>query len=94
MKEKNQCLSSGNFPSFFRNAVNVGLPIGTITGHLNLKAGDIAEIDLEKGKLIRAADHKAITFKAPSGALADILSEGGIIQHTLKKLGKLPDDKH
>ncbi len=71
---------------FFRNAVNVGLPIGTIAGPSEFKAGDIAEIDLEKGVLIRAADHKEIYFKAPSGALADILAEGGIITHTLKKL--------
>ena len=78
---------------FFRNAVNVGLPIGTITGPLEFKQGDDINFDLEKGELIRAADHKAIKFKAPSGALADILSEGGIIPYTLKKLGRLPDEK-
>ena len=33
---------------FFRNAVNVGLPIGTIADPSEFKAGDIAEIDLEK----------------------------------------------
>ena len=78
---------------FFRNAVNVGLPIGTITGPLEFKQGDVVNFNLERGYLVRETDQKQIKFKALSGALADILSEGGIIPYTLKKLGRLPDEK-
>lgn len=73
---------------FFRNAVNVGLPIGTLSGPVGLKQGDIADINVKEGKLVRISDGLEVRFAAPTGALADILSQGGIIPYTMKKLEK------
>lgn len=79
---------------FFRNAVNVGLLIGTFGGTVEFKQGDTADLDIKRGKLIRTTDQKEIEFKSPSGALADILSAGGIIAYTLKKQGKTHENQH
>ena len=73
---------------FFRNAVNIGLPIGTIDGEVKIETGDTAEVNLDKGELLDSTSHERIKFRSPSGALSEILSEGGIIPYTLKKIGK------
>jgi len=66
---------------FFRNAINVGLPI--IEAKIECEEGDIIEIDLEKGEV----KNKNITYtgtKLP-GFLREILSDGGLVEHRKKK---------
>ncbi len=68
---------------FFRNAINIGLPVLEIGNH-NIKKGSEIELDLREGLVI---DHTAnIEYKAtklPDIMLA-ILSDGGLVPY-LKK---------
>ena len=76
------CVVAGSFARiFFRNAVNVGLPI--IEAKVECAEGDTIEIDLEKG----VVKHKNKTFtgtKLP-GFLREILADGGLVEHRKKK---------
>ncbi len=72
------CIVAESFARiFFRNAINVGLPI--IEAKIDCKEGDIIEIDLEKG-LVR---HENKTY--PGTRLPDflrrILADGGLVEH-------------
>ena len=66
---------------FFRNAINVGLPI--IEAKIECEEGDSIEIDLEKGQV----KNKNCTYtgtKLPD-FLREILSDGGLVEHRKKK---------
>lgn len=65
---------------FFRNAINVGLPI--MEANVNCEEGDIIEIDLEKGMV----KHKGNIYhgsKLPD-FLLEILADGGLVEHRRK----------
>lgn len=65
---------------FFRNAINVGLPI--IEAKIMCKDGDIIEIDLEKG-IVKKEDKTYSATKLPD-FLREILSDGGLVEHRRK----------
>lgn len=65
---------------FFRNAINVGLPI--IEAKIDCKDGDIIEIDLEKGT-VKKEDKTYSATKLPD-FLREILSDGGLVEHRKK----------
>ncbi|NJD77413.1 MAG: 3-isopropylmalate dehydratase small subunit [Candidatus Methanoperedens sp.] len=66
---------------FFRNAINVGLPI--IEAKIECEEGDIIEIDLEKG-LVSNKNNNYQGMKLP-GFLLEILTDGGLVEHRKKK---------
>ncbi len=65
---------------FFRNAINVGLPI--IEAKIDCKEGDIIEIDLEKGVVKREGKNYPAT-RLPD-FLREILADGGLVEHRKK----------
>ncbi len=73
---------------FFRNAVNVGLSIGTIIGSTDIAQGDLVTYDVAGGEIRNVSKGTVTRFSQPQGALNDILNEGGIVPYTLKKLGR------
>ncbi|MCL4341984.1 MAG: 3-isopropylmalate dehydratase [Candidatus Thermoplasmatota archaeon] len=73
---------------FFRNAVNVGLPIGVINDLTDISQGDPIEYNLARGEIRNQRSGSLTRFTPPQGALADILNEGGIVPYTLKKLSR------
>ncbi len=73
---------------FFRNAVNVGLSIGTIIGSTDIAQGDLVSYDVAGGEIRNVSKGTVTRFSPPQGALNDILNEGGIVPYTLKKLGR------
>ena len=66
---------------FFRNAINVGLPI--IEAKPDCDEGDIIEIDLEEGN-VKNKDNTYPGSKLPD-FLRDILADGGLVEHRKKK---------
>ena len=76
------CIVAGSFARiFFRNAINVGLPI--IEAKIECEEGDSIEIDLGKGQV----KNKNTTYtgtKLPD-FLREILSDGGLVEHRKKK---------
>lgn len=71
---------------FFRNAVNVGLPV-LICDTENISAGDELEVDLETGIIKDNTNGKEITFTPLPKSMLNILDDGGLVAHVKKHGG-------
>jgi len=70
---------------FFRNAINIGLPvIITDTDHIN--EGDEIEVDLSSGTLSNLSTGGKVSFSKLPSVMLQILEEGGLIPY-VKKFG-------
>lgn len=75
------CIVAESFARiFFRNAINVGLPI--IEAKIDCEEGDIIEIDLENG--IVKSGKKTVTATKLPVFLREILADGGLVEHRKK----------
>jgi len=72
---------------FFRNAINIGLPV-IIANTDNIHAGDQLEIDLLSGKLSNLNTGEKLTFGKLPPVMLKILDEGGLIPY-VKKYGDI-----
>ncbi len=70
---------------FFRNAINLGLPV-LICDTDKINDGDELEIDLEQGTVRDMTNGNELTFKRIPEVMLHILSEGGLIPY-IKKHG-------
>jgi len=70
---------------FFRNAVNIGLPVLEIPDH-DIKTGDRLEVDLKNGKVTNHTTNKVYNATKLPQVMIDILNEGGMVPY-LKKHG-------
>jgi 3-isopropylmalate/(R)-2-methylmalate dehydratase small subunit len=70
---------------FFRNAVNLGLPV-LICDTDGIDDRDELEVDLEKGTVYDKTNGKRLTFGRLSKVMLDILDEGGLLPY-IKKYG-------
>jgi methanogen homoaconitase small subunit len=71
--------------NFFRNAINVGLPI--LEADVECNEGDEAKVDLLKGEII-VPDKGTFTGHKLPNFLLDILTDGGLVSHRKKVQGK------
>ena len=75
------CIVAESFARiFFRNAINVGLPI--IEAMIDCKEGDNIEIDLENG-IVKNNEKTYSATKLPD-FLRKILADGGLVEHRKK----------
>lgn len=78
---------------FFRNAINIGLPVLECADAVLATAeGDILDIDLARGEIVNRS--KGLVFQAAPlpPFIQDMISAGGLIQHvknTLSSRGRL-----
>ncbi len=70
---------------FFRNAINVGLPV-LICDTDKIDQGDELEIDLASGTIKNLTKGIELTFSRIPGAMLEILDEGGLVPY-IKKYG-------
>ena len=70
---------------FFRNSINIGLPVLEIKNH-DIEFGDDLKVDLSKGEVINLTKNKSYFSSAMPKVMVDILSEGGLSNY-LKKYG-------
>jgi 3-isopropylmalate/(R)-2-methylmalate dehydratase small subunit len=68
---------------FFRNAVNVGIPV-LICDTDKISAGDQLEVDLEGGNIRDVTNGQTLEFKPLPRSMMRILSDGGVIAHLQK----------
>ncbi|MFK7754161.1 MAG: 3-isopropylmalate dehydratase [Sedimentitalea sp.] len=63
---------------FYRNAINLGLPV--LVGHVpeTVRTGDVAEIDIESG-MLRAGTQ--VQCEPLPGFLLDLIRAGGLVPH-------------
>jgi len=76
------CKSFGRI--FFRNAINLGLPIIEANVVDYVRQGDEIEVDLSEGTI--KIDKKIIKGSKLPPFLQEILSDGGLIEHRKKTM--------
>lgn len=70
---------------FFRNSINVGLPVLEIDTS-GIKQGDELEVDLEAGTVRNVTRDQTLTFAPLPPVMVKILGDGGLVEH-FKKYG-------
>ena len=70
---------------FYRNAINVGLPI-IQTDTENIEQGDELVVDLVKGKVLIAKKNLSLTIEPFPSFILDIIEAGGLVEY-FKKYG-------
>lgn len=74
---------------FYRNAFNTGLAIlESPEAVVGIKAGDEVEVDAESGEIINITSGETFTAKSIPPFMAELLSDGGLIPHLKKRIGK------
>lgn len=68
---------------FFRNAINVGLPV-LICNTDNIKDGDELEVNLESGTVKNLTNGSELNFSRMPEIMLGILNEGGLIPYIEK----------
>ena len=72
---------------FFRNAINIGLPLLECEEAVeNTDSGDTIEIDLSRGEIKNRSNGMTFNAEAYPDFMAELISEGGLIEHTKKRL--------
>ena len=72
---------------FFRNAINIGLAvIQSAEASENINDGDELEVNLDKGEINDITTGKTFTINPVPEFIREIISSGGYINHTRKKL--------
>ena len=72
---------------FFRNAINIGLPILECEEAVEAtQAGDALEIDLETGKIKNTTRGSTFQAKPYPEFMLELIASGGLIEHTRKRL--------
>ena len=82
------CIIAKSFARiFFRNAINIGLPLLECEEAVDkTEAGDLLEVDLSRGKIKNLTRGKTFTAKPYPDFMAELISAGGLIEYTKKRL--------
>jgi 3-isopropylmalate/(R)-2-methylmalate dehydratase small subunit len=75
---------------FFRNAINIGLPLLECPEAVdNTDAGDLLEVDLEKGKIKNLTRGKTFIAAPYPEFMSELIAAGGLIEYTRKRLANV-----
>lgn len=82
------CIIAKSFARiFFRNAINIGLPLLECGEAVDkTEAGDILKVNLASGKIKNLTRRMEFTASPYPDFMAELISDGGLIEHTKKKL--------
>jgi 3-isopropylmalate/(R)-2-methylmalate dehydratase small subunit len=69
---------------FYRNAINIGLPIFTLAEASEIEEGDILEIDLKTGKIKNLTKNKEYKVSPFPEFIMNIINNGGLINYIKK----------
>lgn len=65
---------------FYRNAINVGLPILEVKDISSIKEGDYLDIDLDKGTIVDLSENKVYNAQPLSKFIQEIIKAGGLLK--------------
>ncbi|MFC1897799.1 3-isopropylmalate dehydratase small subunit [Chloroflexota bacterium] len=82
------CIIAKSFARiFFRNAINIGLPLLECDDAVaQTEVGDVLEVDLSSGQIKNLANGITFTAKPYPDFMSGIISVGGLIEYTKKRL--------
>ncbi|MGB9842299.1 MAG: 3-isopropylmalate dehydratase small subunit [Candidatus Bathyarchaeales archaeon] len=83
-----QCVLAESFARiFFRNAINIGLPIGECKGiAAAVEDGDELVVDLEAGTVENLTKKRSLQVTKLPPFILEILSDGGLIENLRRRL--------
>jgi 3-isopropylmalate/(R)-2-methylmalate dehydratase small subunit len=82
-----KCVIAPSFARiFFRNAINIGLPIIEFDQIAELNNGDSINIDFKKGKLTNFTTDKTFSIKKMPRFLQEIISMDGLVPFARQKI--------
>ena len=87
------CIIAKSFARiFFRNAINIGLPLLECDDAVaQTEAGDTLKIDLSRGQIKNSTKGITFTAKPYPDFMAELISAGGLIEYTKKRLANRRD---
>ena len=71
---------------FFRNAINIGLPLLECTMADRIDAGDVLEVTLETGEIKNITKGKTYKAEPYPDFMMELVSAGGLIEYTKKRI--------
>jgi 3-isopropylmalate/(R)-2-methylmalate dehydratase small subunit len=71
---------------FFRNAINIGLPLLECSQANEIKAGDELEVTLETGEIRDVTANRVLKAEPYPDFMLGIVSAGGLIEYTKNKV--------
>ena len=71
---------------FFRNAINIGLPLLECAQANEIEQGDELEVVLEKGEISDITRNKVFKAEPYPDFMLQLISAGGLIEYTKKKI--------
>jgi len=74
---------------FYRNAINIGLPVVECKEVSRIMDGDMLEVNLMEGYIKNLTRSEIYSIKPIPPALLEILAEGGLVNY-VRKHGRLP----
>jgi 3-isopropylmalate/(R)-2-methylmalate dehydratase small subunit len=85
-----KCVLAESFARiFFRNAINVGLPVVECKGiSATVETGDMLNVDLETGKVENLSNGKKFQVEKLPAFMLEILADGGLIENLRRRLNK------
>ncbi|MCW4006876.1 MAG: 3-isopropylmalate dehydratase small subunit [Candidatus Bathyarchaeota archaeon] len=85
-----KCVLAESFARiFFRNSINIGLPVIECQGISEAVAeGDVLVVDLEEGKIQNVTQNKSLSGTKLPPFIMTILTDGGLIENLRKRLNK------
>jgi 3-isopropylmalate/(R)-2-methylmalate dehydratase small subunit len=85
-----KCIIAESFARiFFRNAINIGLPVVECKGiSTTVKDGDALTIDFATGKVQNVSNGKSLQVAKLPQFILEILADGGLIENLRKRLSK------
>jgi 3-isopropylmalate/(R)-2-methylmalate dehydratase small subunit len=85
-----KCVLAESFARiFFRNAINIGLPVIECKGISGaVEAGDELTVDFEAGKIVNVSKGKSFQVTKLPAFILEILADGGLIENLRKRMNK------
>jgi 3-isopropylmalate/(R)-2-methylmalate dehydratase small subunit len=72
---------------FYRNSINIGLPLVECPECVdNTKAGDVLEVDLEKGDINNLTNGKSFKAVPYPEFMSELIAAGGLVEYTKKRI--------
>ncbi|NLY76232.1 MAG: 3-isopropylmalate dehydratase small subunit [Firmicutes bacterium] len=84
------CVIAASFARiFYRNALNIGLPIlESAEASNNIAEGDQVEVDLDTGKITNLTKNESYQATAFPQFMQELINTGGLIEYVKKRIGK------
>ena len=73
---------------FYRNALNLGLPVVVCAESDNIKPGDRLIIDLARGTVVNETSGRTLPSEPLPAFLLDMLADGGLVPHLEKRFAR------